>query len=401
MPLVVMTAVQAVVSMLVITVPVFAVTAAPDIGVEPRAIGFYSALVYAVGMVAAPIGGHFTERIGPARASQVCMLLAMLGIALVATAWLPLVALGAILMGAGHGPATPASTYVLWRRTPPRLMSLVLSIKQNGGSIGTAIAAAAVPLMVIATGWQGAALVCAGIALAVALAIEPLRRDLDREVITARGASRAKRPGALAGIRFILRNRRLAVMAVCGFWFCALQLAITAYFVTFLVEEIGLDKAEAAYLFSFAVSVAVVGRIVIGALADWLRDRNGILAVLGLGMGACALWFMLLQPGAPTWEIALLGVLYGCCSLTWTGVFLAEIVSSAPEGHIGSVTGAVMIFFYAGSFVGPGLFGLIVTATGSYPLAFAIVGVPALAGGFAFLALRQTAPASRRAPSGA
>lgn len=387
-PLTAMTAVQAMVSLVVIMVPVFAVTAAPDMGVDARIVGFYSALVYTVSTLSAPIGGQITDRIGPVRTSQICMLAVAVGIALVATAWLPLVALGAMLMGAGNGPATPASTYILSRRTPPRLMSLVLSIKQTGAAIGIAIAGATVPFMVMAVGWQGAALAGALLSLLVAASIEALRKDLDRDVQAARGAG-AARPSALAGLGLILRNRRLAVMAVCSFSFCVFQIAVTSYFVTFLVEEIGIDKAEAAYLFSIAVTVGAAVRVAVGALADWLGDRNGVLAALGLGMGACAVWFILLTRGTAIWEIAVLGVVFACVSMTWTGVFLAEIMPFVPKQQTGGVTGAVMIFFYAGSVVGPGLFGVILTATGSYPSAFAVVGIPAFLSGAAFLALRR------------
>lgn len=390
-----MTAVQGVLSMVVITVPIFAVSAAPDIGVDARVVGFYSAVAYTVSMFSAPIGGQLTDVIGPARISQICMLLVMVGIALVATAWLPLVVLGAMLMGAGNGPATPASTHVLSRRAPPRLMSLVLSIKQTGAAVGIAIAGISVPLMVMALGWQGAALASGGMALAVTVGIEFLRKDLDRDVHAARGRTDIKRPSTFAGLRLILRDRRLAVMAACSFAFCVLQIAITSYFVTFLVEEIGVDKADAAFIFSVAVTVGAATRVAIGAFADWLGDRNIILSVLGLCMGACAIWFMLLGPGAPIWEIAILGTFFACSSMTWTGVFLAEIVPFVPPGQTGSVTGAVMVFFYAGSVVGPGLFGLIVTLLDSYPVAFATVSVPAFLSGIAFLVLRRDAGHAR------
>ncbi|MFO1188909.1 MAG: MFS transporter [Alphaproteobacteria bacterium] len=395
-----MTAVQAMVSLVVIMVPVFAV-AAPDIGVDARIVGFYSALVYTVSTLSAPIGGQLTDRIGPVRTSQICMLVVAVGIALVATAWLPLVALGAMLMGAGNGPATPASTYILSRRTPPRLMSLVLSIKQTGAALGIAIAGATVPFMVVAMGWQGAALVGAGISLVVAVALEALRKDMDRDVHAAHGSGVAKRPSALAGLGLILRNRRLAVMAACSFSFCVFQIAVTSYFVTFLVEEIGIDKAKAAYLFSIAVTVGAAVRVAVGALADWLGDRSGVLAALGLGMGACAVWFMFLTRGTAIWEIAVLGVVFACVSMTWTGVFLAEIMPFVPQQQTGGVTGAVMIFFYAGSVVGPGLFGVILTATGSYSSAFAAVGVPAFLSGGAFLVLRRRGRSGPSSPASA
>lgn len=386
-----MTAVQAVASMIVIAVPVFAVSAAPDIGVDVRVVGFYTALIYGLSMLAAPIGGYFTDRIGPARMSQICVLLVMTGIGLVATAWLPLVALGAMLIGAGNGPATPASTYILSRRTPPSLLALVLSVKQTGASIGTAAAGVAVPLLVIAGGWQTAALACAGVALALALVIEWLRRDMDRDVVAEKTAGRGTRLAVFEGLRLIRGDPRLVVLALSGFSFCMVQIAITAYFVTFLVEEIGIDETKAGYLFSLAVASAIVARVVLGAIADRLGDCKIVLAALGFAMGATAIGFMLLPRGAPTWEIVVLGVVFASSSLTWSGIFLAEAVPYAPEGQIGTLIGALLIFTYTGSIIGPALFGLILTTVGSYPLAFAVIGVPALLSGVAILALRRSA----------
>ncbi len=392
-----MTAVQSVVSMIVIAVPVFAVTAAPDMGVDARVIGFYTALIYILSAVSAPIGGYFTDRMGPARMSQVCMLLVMLGIGLVATAWLPLVALGALLIGAGNGPATPASTYILSRRTPPSLLSLVLSVKQTGASIGTAAAGIAVPLIVIFSGWRSAALACAAIAIVLALVLEPLRRDMDRDAVADSNARREKRPSVFTGLRLILGNRRLTALALCGLSYCMLQISITSYFITYLVEEIGVGKVKAGYLFSVSVTAAIVARVVIGAIADRVGDCKGVLAALGIGMGITAIGFMLLPHGAPTWQIAVLGIVFASSSLTWSGVYLAEAVPYAPEGQIGTLIGALMIFTYIGSISGPALFGVILTTGGSYPMAFATVGVPALLSSCAFLGMRRAMNARRLA----
>ncbi|MBM3346426.1 MAG: MFS transporter [Betaproteobacteria bacterium] len=328
------------------------------------------------------------------------MILAMAGIGLVATAWLPLVALGAILIGAGNGPATPASTYILSRRTPPRLLSMVLSVKQTGASIGTVLAGVAVPLLVITWGWHGAALACSAVALAVALVLERLRGDMDRDVADGRASGQRQRPGGMAGLRLINADRRLVALASCGLTFCMLQIAVTTYFVTFLVEEIAVEQTMAGYLFALSVASAVVARVILGAVADRLGDCKIVLAVLGGAMGVAAIGFALLPRGAPTWQIALLGIVFASSAMTWSGVFLAEAVPHALEGQIGTLVGALMIFTYIGSIAGPFLFGLIVTTLGSFPLAFVVTGVPSLLSGAVIFAARSPANAGQRRSGG-
>ena len=63
---------------------------------------------------------------------------------------------GAILLGAGYGPVTPASSHILARSTPPQRLSLVFSLKQTGVPLGGALAGAVVARVgwgVIADRW--------------------------------------------------------------------------------------------------------------------------------------------------------------------------------------------------------------------------------------------------------
>ena len=88
--------------------------------------------------------------------------------------------LGALLLGLGYGPATPASSMILARAAPPHLLALTFSIKQTGVPLGTAIAGAAVPALVLALGWQGAALAIGAACAVCAAAFDADPRALRR-----------------------------------------------------------------------------------------------------------------------------------------------------------------------------------------------------------------------------
>ena len=60
-------AIQALVSMAVLTPPVFAAVAAPELGVDANLIGLYTALVYAAACASAALSGGPIRRLGAIR----------------------------------------------------------------------------------------------------------------------------------------------------------------------------------------------------------------------------------------------------------------------------------------------------------------------------------------------
>jgi hypothetical protein len=71
----------------------------------------------------------------------------------------------------------------------------------------------------------------------------------------------------------------------------------------------------------------------------------------------------------------------GASGLSWNGVYLAEVAALAPAGAAGAATGGALSLTFLGIVLGPALFSAVVSLSGSYALAFAIVGFGSLAGG--------------------
>ena len=118
----------------------------------PAAVGVFVALVYLAAMFSSPLGAALVRHFGPIRSSQLALLASALGLALLLVPWLPAVALGALLVGVGYGPITPASSQMLARTTDPRHFSLVFSVKQTGVPLGGVIAGLLVPPLVVLGG---------------------------------------------------------------------------------------------------------------------------------------------------------------------------------------------------------------------------------------------------------
>jgi len=138
---------------------------------------------------------------------------------------LPVALCGALLLGMGYGPVTPASSEMLARTTPPERYALVFSVKQTGVPLGGALAGLLVPTVLSLAGTKGAlgqiALLCvAGVALA-----ELLRRDLDRH---RDAAAPAPTLTSLVGpIRFVLEHDALRKLALCSMVFSVVHVCLT------------------------------------------------------------------------------------------------------------------------------------------------------------------------------
>lgn len=382
-PLIITLAIQAAGAMALLTLPAMAPEVARALGVSTSQAGLYIAVAYAAALVSSLAAGSAVQRWGAIRVSQICLLLCAAGLALGVAGWLPAVALGAVLIGLGYGPITPASSHLLARTTRPAQMSLVFSVKQTGVPVGGMLAGAIVPAAAVATSWRGALLVSALICMACAVWAQFLRSALDED-------RRSDQPLALGHlstpVRLVLSHPALTTLAMCSFAFSITQLSLTTYLVTYLHTTFAYTLVAAGGLLAACQLGGVVGRIAWGYVADrWLGARGTLLLLAGL-MAGCALVAAWVPGTIPPWVLMAVLVLFGGSAIGWNGVYLAEVARQAPSGKAGVATGGTLAFTYLGVVLGPPLFGLLADATGSYRAGFAFLVLPA---GFAALALTR------------
>lgn len=152
--------VQALVSMAAVSVPVFMPAASEELYLKPNLVGLFVTLIYVGATLSAPGSGAVINRLGPIRVSQVCLLLCALGSSLFFLSTMPWMVLGALLIGLGYGPVTPASSHLLVKTTPPQVMAMVFSIML--GLLGIAMAFASFGTALFSAEWSHSAvlLVC-------------------------------------------------------------------------------------------------------------------------------------------------------------------------------------------------------------------------------------------------
>ena len=383
LPVAVTLAIQTVGALAIYCAPVMAPVAGPALGVPADWIGYYIAIVYFGSMVGTLVAGGWIARFGPLRMSQLGLLLAGCGLLAGGSGLMPLVAAGGFLVGLGYGPGTPASSQILLRASPPRLLAMTFSLKQTGVPLGAAIAGAAVPALLLAFGWQWAAVVLGACCFALAIAIQPARHRYD-------GGRDPQAPASLRGVfrpLVMLREPRLAEMAVASFIFGGVQITLVAYLVTFLTQSFAMSLVLAGLVMAVSQLASVAGRVLWGVVADRVFTRRTMLGLLGVGMGLSALVTLLASPGWPTWLLFVFASAFGATAVGWNGVFLAEVARLAP-GRVSEATGACLFFTYLGVVVSPPLFSLALSLGGSYAGAYAIFGLPALAIGLRLLLRR-------------
>ena len=378
LPLAVTFAVQALVAFAVYCAPVMAPVAGPALGFSASAVGYYIAVTYFGSMIGSAAAGGWVARFGPIRVSQAGLALALCGLALAASGWPPLVILGGFVVGLGYGPTTPASSVILVRSAPPSMFSLVFSIKQTGVPAGGALAGALVPVLVLAFGWQGAAVAIGVACILLALAIGGVRERYDRELDPRAPVSLRS---ALAPVRLVLAEPRLRQMCVTSFIYGGVQITLVTYLVTFLVESFTLTLVVAGLVMAVAQVASVIGRVLWGVLADRVLTRRAMLGLLGVGMGLSALLSLAAGPGWPMWLLLAYAAVFGATAVGWNGVFLAEVARVAPAGRTSQATGGCPVCAFLGVVVAPPIVNAVLALAGRCSLAYAVFAVPALAVG--------------------
>ncbi len=367
LPLVATLAIQSMVAMALITVPVMAPQVAASLGVSAALVGVYVSLTYVGATLASLMGGVAVTRWGAIRVSQWGLFICASGLVLCMTGWLPAMLPGALLIGLGYGPITPASSHLLARTTAPHQMALVFSIKQTGVPVGYMLGGAIVPSLMLMTGWQESLAIVAAVCVLCALVNQPLQAGFDGD---RNPAQTVRLSSLIEPIRLVLAHRSLATMAACSFMFCMVQMSLTTYLVTFLHTELAYGLVAAGLVLSFSQMGGVTGRILWGLVADrWLGAFRTLVLLAGL-MALCALATALFTPQVSRALVIAVLVVFGASAIGWNGVYLAEVARRAPAGQASMATGGTLAFTFTGGLIGPSMFGGLSSLFGAYRTGF-------------------------------
>jgi MFS family permease len=391
-PVASMLAIQVMISLCVLALGVMMPAVSADLAIDPKLVGVFTAIIYAVAAGLALLAAEPIVRLGAVRVCQFALLMAAIGLALNALAMVAATVIAVLFIGMAQGPINPAAAHVLAQRVPRQWFGIVFSLKQSGTPIGFALSGLLFPFLLGYFGWRGASLIAAAMAIVAIVAVEFLRSRIDVVVTAGLPATPIWR-----SVRFVLGHPQLRVLGWSAFIYVVAQHTFTFYLVTYLYEHCGLSIARAGLLLAISQLAGTAVRLLSGALGDRM-PRMLVLGWTGMAMTAGCVAIGLIGADTPFWLIALIVVGYGSVVSSWNGTSQAEFVHLAPSGEAAAMAAVQTALAFSGAVIGPPLFALI-ASTLSYRAAFWTVATCVLASAVWQLAAARvaaTAPSSPR-----
>ncbi len=389
-PLLVTMAMQTLATMAVFAIPALAPAIGRDLGVDGVLAGYFISLVYGTGIMSSLLAASAIHRFGAMRVCQAVLAAAAAMLLISTSASLFAFAFGAVVLGCTYGATAPVSTHLLVPRTPPQIINLVLSIRQIGVPLGGVLAALLMPPAALRFGWQSALLGLAVAIVCLLLLLEVPRRRWD----ALPGAVGQPRSGSGRAVIEMLRSnvelRRLSLASVV---FSGLQLCFVAFITVQLTSRAGFGLVAAGQ----ALALYQFSGMVCRPLWGWLADAGAgggarrLIVAQGLVMGATACLAGHFGPQWPVPLVYLACAVAGASANGFTGLGYAEFARIGGT-HRTEATGLGSAAMFSGVLLLPSGAALLVTLSGSYVLAFTVLGTTAM---LAALMLAVTTPVPR------
>ena len=169
-------------------------------------------------------------------------------------------------------------------------------------------------------------------------------------------------------MRMALAGTALSVAQACWFTFA----------VTYVVVGLGHSLSVAGLVFATMQATSVMGRIVVGWIADRTGSSTMTIAVAAVASALATILFGLTSAAWPLWAIIALAAFAGVAVSGWNGVQVAEVARRAPRELVGETASGNVILVFLCHTVAPVAFAAFVAATGRFDLAFVMAGACSL-----------------------
>lgn len=326
-------------------------------------------VILLVGMAAAsPLIGRALDRYPPRYVLQIGA--AMLGggcilIAFANSLW-AMAAIAFLLAAGGAAALGPLTSATLAIRGFPHARGRALGIIATASSAGGVAVVPILSLLIDSFGWRhGLALQGCIILFGIGgLSYFLLPKDRGEAVGESPVASALPEPSWPYARLF--RTRDFWLMAACFGTLMGVAQAVTATFVAYGTDR-GFTLDQATWLISICSAAAIVGKLVVGAVSDWIERRLLLRAVAALDVLYLAILMAL--PAYPMLmaAAAIMGFSAGAVLPLWTG----SISERFGAASYGSVMGAMIVMQLPLAFACMRYAGHSFDTTGHYDGAFA------------------------------
>lgn len=293
-------------------------------------------------------------------------------------------------LGGTYAAVQPGGTRAIMRWFPPRHRALATGFRQAAVPLGTMIAAALLPLLVVHAGLPAATWFSAGISLLGSLLFLFFYREGERQT-PATGAPEKPLPlPALA--RTVGQDPLFWPVLRLGIAMSAFQFTFTAHAIGYMAGSLGLGVVGAASLFAVAQLAGIPGRVVLPWLSDrwWPGRRPRAFAAIALVGATTVAIFAALPAGTPPWLATSVLIAFGLFGIGWFPLYLLEIAEMAPSGSMASTVSFASTLCLIAMALGPWCFGVIVDRFGYSP-AWALLIAPVVVTALPLIGTRRRA----------
>ena len=357
-------------------------------------LGFLMTIFFVVSCAVQALSGFAVDRFGPrpvlfAGLSWIGM--AALGYSLSTSYWM--LAGFAVMGGVGNGVFHPVDYTLLNHKVRAPRLGHAYSVHGITGSLGWALAPAALVPIALAISWR-AALAAAAVLVVVVLIVLLLNRD--KLALAVVPSARSDGPGTAAGNLDFLKIPAVWMCFAFFFWY-AVVLSVVQVFAPEAARQLhGVPVALVALCLTLYMLCSAGGMVLGGFLA---ADPARCERVVGLGLGVAAAIALLI--GFSSLPAAAVPVLFGAMGFA-VGIAAPSrdllVKRSTPENATGRVYGVVYAGLDIGQAIAPLVFGTLMDHQQyrAVWLGLVIVLVVLIASAFKVRQVRRTllAPAS-------
>jgi MFS family permease len=355
-------------------VPVAGPAFTVEFGWNESWVGYLMAANIVGALLALTAGIGLMHGLGGVRALQWSLLIGSASLLLYLLPSVALALFASACVGLSNGIASPAGSEVLQRFTPAAHRNLVFSIKQAGVPLGGVVGGLAIPPLVEAMGWRLAAVVVAVACILATVLTWSLRSGIDPPP-----GDRPRQPLAsfrlddiLVPLRSLSRGNRLWRASWIGAFLAVPQAAWVTFVVTYLVIALDQSLSTAGLVFAVMQATSVLGRIVLGWVADHMASSSTTLAIAALASSISTILLAFSTSAWPLWTFITLAAVAGIAVAGWNGVQIAEVARRSPPELIGETAAGAVIFVFIANMLTPIAFAAFVAVTGRYDVAFLV-----------------------------
>ena len=268
------------------------------------------------------------------------------------------------LGGFGYGCFPAVATKALLQWFPQNERGTAVGLQQTSINAAGIITAVSLPLIAEGLGWRFG-FIGVGVFSIISAAVV---YTLFKEPPTTEDETSARRKMNWADVKDIVSNRNILLVSASCIGFMAVDYSLTTYLVIYLNESVGVAVAIAGVFLALTNIGGLMGKLFFGVMSDRVfgGSRKRPLLLAGFVMLAVSIAVQWVNPGTPSWFIALVFGVFGFSAIGWGGMNLILVSESTRRENAGLAMGFSLMILLIGNIVGPPIFGYLVDTTGSY-----------------------------------